>query len=162
MSFQAQYYMPADEVLRELGRLQVVHSHLDHALRLGIKRMLGLSIDDPGYWTETRGMAGALRERLRQLIVERYRGDENTADMLNKVLDDAEEATEARNRVVHAAWMKTPEQGPFLHDRDNSLRDHVKYEPPTQIDLAELSGRIQRIHSVLDYVTRKLLQFPSL
>ena len=31
--------------------MQVLHSQLDHTLRLAIKRMLGISIDDPGYWT---------------------------------------------------------------------------------------------------------------
>jgi len=52
--------------------MQVLHSHLDHALRLAIKRMLGISIDDPGYWNETRGMAASLRERARELITQRY------------------------------------------------------------------------------------------
>lgn len=58
--------------------------------------MLGISINDPGYWNETRGMAAALRERARELIAESYSDDEDTADVLNKVLDDAEEATKRR------------------------------------------------------------------
>ena len=46
MSSTGEFYVPDDDILRELGRLQVRHSHLDHTLRLAIKRMLGISIDD--------------------------------------------------------------------------------------------------------------------
>ena len=158
MSAEAEFYVPNDETLRELGRMQVLHSHLDHTLRLAIKRMLGISIDDPGYWNETRGMAAALRQRARELIGQRYRDDEDTADTLNKVLDDAEEATLLRNRALHSVWMKRPDQEPILHDRDNSLKTHVDFTPPTVADLAKISERIERIQRVLNYLTRKLLQ----
>jgi hypothetical protein len=77
MSTEGEFYIPGDDILCELGRMQVLHSHLDHTLRLAIKRMLGISIDDPGYWNETRGMAGVLRERARKLIAERYSDDVN-------------------------------------------------------------------------------------
>ena len=93
MSSKSEFYEPDDAILCELGRLQIRHSHLDHTLRLAIKRMLGISIDDPGYWNETHGMAAGLRARTRQLIAERYGDDDDTAGILNKVLDDAETAT---------------------------------------------------------------------
>jgi len=158
MSAQAEFYVPNDETLRELGRMQVLHSHLDHTLRLAIKRMLGISVGDPGYWNETRGMAAALRQRARDLIGQRYRDDEDSADTLNKVLDDAEEATLLRNRALHSVWMKGPGQEPILHDRDNSLKTHVNFTPPTVADLAKISERIERIQRVLNHLTRKLLQ----
>jgi len=79
MSSTAEFYVPDDDVLCELGRLQVRHSHLDHTLRLGIKRLLGISINDPGYWNETRGMSAGLRARARELIAERYSDDDNMA-----------------------------------------------------------------------------------
>src|SRR6266498_1976075 len=106
MSIESEFYVPGDEILRELGRVQVLHGHLDHTLRLSIKRMLGIAMDDPGYWNETRGMSAKLRKRVRELIAKRYRSDENTADTLNKVLDAAEEATRLRNLALHSAWMK--------------------------------------------------------
>lgn len=52
MSTQGEFCVPGDDILRELGRIQVLHSQFDHTLRLAIKRMLGISIDDPGYWNE--------------------------------------------------------------------------------------------------------------
>ena len=157
VSLQAKYFLPDEETLRELGRLQVLHSQLDHALRLAIKRMLGISVDDPGYWNETRGMASALREKARNLISNRYADDENSADILNKVLDDAEGATELRNRALHSVWMQAPGQQPVLHDRDNASKSHVNFQVPAVADLVAISERIQRIHSVLDGVTRRLL-----
>jgi hypothetical protein len=157
MSSEGEFYVPDDDILCALGRLQVLHSHLDHTLRLAIKRMLGISIDDPGYWNETRGMAAALRERAREIIAERYSEDDNTADILNKVLDDAEAATILRNRALHSVWMKAPGQEPVLHDRDNTLKMHVAFQVPTGEDLTSVSERIKRIQTVLNHLTRKLL-----
>ena len=154
MSAIGEFYVPADDILRELGRLQVLHSHLDHTLRLAIKRMLGISIDDPGYWNETRGMAAALRECARKLIAERYSDNDDTADILNKVLDDAEEATMLRNRALHSVWMKTPGEGPVLHDRNNTLKMHVAFQLPTSEELATISKRMERIQRVLNHLTR--------
>jgi hypothetical protein len=157
MSTQGKFFVPGDAILRELGRMQVLHSQLDHTLRLAIKRMLGISIDDPGYWNETRGMAADLRKRARELIVDRYSEDEDTADVLNKLLGDAEEATELRNRAMHGVWMNIPEKGPTLQDRDRATRIHVDYEPPTVEVLDEICSRIERIGRVLNGLTRKLL-----
>ena len=155
MSSEAEFYMPDDDILRELGRLQVRHSHLDHTLRLAIKRMLGISIDDPGYWNETRGMAAGLRARARELIAERYRNDDDTAGTLSKVLDDAEVATTLRNRLLHSVWMKAPEGKPVLHDRDNTLKLHVGFRLPTVEQVASVSERVERIQRVLNHITRK-------
>ena len=134
MSVQAQYFIPEDETLRELGRLQVLHSQLEHALRLAIKRMLGISVDDPGYWNETRGMAKDLRDKARRLITDKYDDDEHKAAILNKVLDDAEEVTELRNRALHSVWMNEPGRDPFLLDRDKTSRTHINYRPPSPSD----------------------------
>jgi hypothetical protein len=149
--------MPSDDVLRELGRLQLLHGQLDHALRLAIKRMLGISIDDPGYWNETRGMTAALRDRARELIANRFGDDDNIAGTLNKVLDDAEDVTEKRNRALHSVWMKLPGEGAFLQDRHKTLKAHVNYEPPSAVELVALSERLERIRRALDSLTRGLL-----
>ena len=154
MSTMAEFYVPDDDILRELGRLQIRHSHLDHTLRLAIKRMLGISIDDPGYWNETRGMARELRTRARKLIAERYGHDDNMESTLNKVLDDAEEATTLRNRLLHSVWMKAPEGAPVLHDRDKALKIHVGFHLPTVAEIASVSDRIDRIQRALNQLTR--------
>lgn len=158
MSAEAEFYVPDDKTLCELGRMQVLHSHLDHTLRLAIKRMLGISIDDPGYWNETRGMAATLRQRARDLIAELYCEDQDTTDILNKVLDDAEAATLLRNRALHSVWMKHPGQEPVLHDRDICLKLHVNFPTPTVDELLSISERIVRIQHVLNHLTRKLLK----
>jgi len=157
MSTEGEFYIPADAILRELGRMQVLHSHLDHMLRLVIKRMLGISLDDPGYWNETRGMAAALRERARKLIAERYSDDEDASGILRHVLGDAEEVTVLRNRALHSVWMKTPDGEPLLHDQDKTLEMHRAFQLPTVEDLVSVSDRIERIKRGLDDLTRKLL-----
>jgi len=155
MSSKTEFYVPDDDILRELGRLQIRHSHLDHTLRLAIKRMIDISIDDPGYWNETRGMTAALRARARELIAERCTNDDDMADTLNKVLDDAEEATTLRNRLLHSVWMKAPGGEPVLHDRDNTLKIHVGFQLPTVAEVAGVSQRVERIQRVLNQLTRK-------
>ena len=155
MSALSEFYEPDDDILCELGRLQIRHSHLDHTLRLTIKRMLGISIDDPGYWNETRGMNSTLRARARELIAGRYGDDDDTAGILNKVLDDAETATTLRNRLLHSVWMKAPGSEPVLHDRDNSLKVHVGFQLPSVEEVASVSERIHRIQRVLNHLTLK-------
>lgn len=155
MSFTAEFYVPDDDILCELGRLQVRHSHLDHTLRLGIKRLLGISIDDPGYWNETRGMSTGLRARARELIAERYSDDDNMTGTLNKVLDDAEEVTTLRNRLLHSVWMKAPGGEPVLHDRDNTLKIHVGFKLPTVGEVASVCERVERIQRVLNHLMGK-------
>lgn len=156
MTSKGKFYLPDDDILRELGRLQIRHSHLDHTLRLVIKRMLDISIDDPGYWNGTRGMATGLRERARELIAERYR-DDDMAGILNQVLDDAEAATTQRNRLLHSVWMKETGGEPVLHDRDNTLKMHVGFKLPCARDIASVSERVERILRVLNHLTRKSL-----
>jgi hypothetical protein len=154
-SSQYTYYIPEDDILRELGRLQIRHSHLDHTLRLAIKRMLGIPIDDPGYWNETRGMAAGLRDRARELIAERFSSKDDVADTLNRVLDDAELATTSRNRLLHSVWMKGADGKAVLHDRDNASKKHVGFHLPSGAEIASLSERIERIHRVIDHLTRQ-------
>jgi hypothetical protein len=155
MSAQGEFYEPDDAILCELGRLQIRHSHLDHTLRLAIKRMLGISVDDPGYWNETRGMAAELRARARKLIAKRYGEDDDTADILNKVLDDAETATTLRNRLLHSVWMKAVGAQPVLHDRDNTLKVHVGFQLPTVSEIASVSEQVERVQRVLNHLTRQ-------
>lgn len=158
MSAEGEFYVPNDDILCELGRMQVLHSQLDHTLRLAIKRMLGISIDDPGYWNETRGMAKALRDKARKLIDENYSADDDMAGTLNMVLDDAEDATILRNRTLHSVWMKMRgTEEPVLHDRDNALKQHREFKLPTVEELRSVSQRIERIQRVLNHLTRKLL-----
>jgi hypothetical protein len=154
MSTLGEFYVPDDDVLRELGRMQVLHSQLDHMLRLVIKRTVGISIDHPGYWNETRGMSKALRDHAREFIDKKYRDNDDRAGTLNKVLDDAEDATFHRNRALHSVWMKMPGAEPVLHDRDHTLKEHVSFQLPTVEELRSVCERFVRVQRVLDHLTR--------
>ena len=65
------------------------------------------------------------------------------AGTLNKVLDDAEEATTLRNRLLHSVWMKAPGGEPVLHDRDNTLKIHVGFPLPAVGSLSNTSDAMK-------------------
>src|SRR4051812_30835207 len=118
MATLAQFYMPDDDALLcAVGRVIILHGHLDHMLRLGIKRMLGISIDDPGYMSQTHGMTRTLRNRVRSLIDVRFVGEPERKEALISLLDIAEQLSEHRHTLAHAVWMREPGQEPLLHDR---------------------------------------------
>ena len=154
MSMLGRFYVPDEDILRELGRMQVLHSQLDHMLRLVIKRTLGISIDDAGHWNETRGMAKTPRQRARKLIDAKYRDDNDKAGTLNKVLDDPEDVTLHRNLALHSVWIERPGAEPVLQDRDDTSREHRSFHLPTVEDLQRIGDRIARIQRVLDDLTR--------
>jgi hypothetical protein len=62
-----------------------------------------------------------------------------------------------RNRVLHSVWMKTPDEEPALHDRDNTRKMHVAFHLPTVEGMVSVSERIERIQRVLNHVTKKHL-----
>lgn len=161
MAQLATFYLPEDEaLLREVGRVVIRHSHLDHMLRLAIKRMLGISIDDPGYMTETRGMTGALRETVRELIADTYGADDVMVEGLHALLDRADVLSEHRNRLVHSVWMQTPGVEPRLNFREkneNGQYEHREYEVPTVDNLVYVEQEISSVLELLDRVTRALM-----
>lgn len=149
MKAQTQFFIPDESILRELGRLQVMHSQFDHTLRLMMMRTLGINMDDPKYWIETRGMTSALRERAREIINKKYSTNDNMSGLLNKILDDAEEITELRNRIVHSAWIKNPGEQPSLVDRDIATKSHRHFHCPSLGEIRSINERIQRVNRLL-------------
>lgn len=157
VSAEVEYLLPPDNILRELGRIQVLHSHLDHTLRLAIKRIRGIAIDDLEYWAATDYMSAGLRNRVLELVSETYKDDAETANTVRAILARHEEVTLFRNKVLHSVWMTWPGGQEVLHDRDKQLEQHVNYLPPTLNDLVSLGDQIKQVQATLDHITEKLL-----
>jgi len=156
MATLSEFYIPDDDaLLREVARVLIRHGHLDHMLQLAIKRMLGISIDDPGYTTETRGMSKGLRDRVRGLIDTKY-AEPAKRQVLNSLLDKAEQLSEHRHRLAHAVWMREPGQEPLLHDRGKD--GHKAYKLPTVEDLVSVGEQINQVQKTLNRLTQDLLK----
>ena len=66
------------------------------------------------------------------MIAERYRDEENTADILNKALDEAKAATNDRNVALHSVWIRPDGKDPVLHDRRTcSVTSNIRFLPLT-------------------------------
>jgi hypothetical protein len=146
MATTGEFYMPDDELLKQLGRVAIRHGHLDYVMRLAIKRLLGISTDDPGYATETRGMSRELRKTLRTHAAAKLEGE--LLELLESLIVHAEAVTTLRNRVIHAVWMRVPGQEPRLYDKDRN------YPLPTAVQLAHIEQRIDTVLKIINALTR--------
>src|SRR5262245_8065886 len=105
------YKMPSPLLTREIGRVVVRHSHLDHELRLTIKSLLRISITDPMYQNETDMLSGRLRDRIRELAATELATRPDVHDELIGWLNRAEKLSELRNQLVHGVWSRSKTDG---------------------------------------------------
>jgi len=67
MPIEVTSWVPNQARLRAMGPVTICHGHLEHALKLSLKRLLEVSLDDPDYHDKVgKLMAGKLRVRSRQ------------------------------------------------------------------------------------------------
>lgn len=112
------FSVPDDpELLKELGRVAVLHTHLDMALKMMIKSLAGLSVRegrDALRWTT----AGTLRNRIRRLATQRL-GEGKALLKLEAMLQRCEELSRKRNEYVHRVVAEVLDSGnPQLETRD--------------------------------------------
>ena len=162
-------FIPSDEVLREVGRVVIRHGQLDHALRLAIKRVVGVSIADPLYAELTRGMTGVLRTTLKKKIEERYGARATQKDLMGQtaiaeadrlvykgqvlfnLLDRAKEVSDERNWLVHGLWAQENDKTPVIIDKEGD------YTIPTVETLRVVEMKIDELRRVVDGITRNLI-----
>jgi len=149
MADEGYFYIPDDDILREVGRIVIRHGLLDHLLRLAIKRFLGISIEDEGYASETRGMSSALRERLQELTTAKFKDNPDKRGLFESLLAVAEAQTKRRNTLVHAVWMHVPGKAPALYDKDGTA-----YPIPTIEILRDIERMIDVVKNILNFSSR--------
>ena len=103
MSVQIVFKMPTVAVQRQVGSIVIKHGQLDHVRRLAIKRILGISIHDPAYGAETKGMSGKLDLKIQKKLKTSKLDLSQKAELL-QLMKRASRVTRIRNKLVHSVW----------------------------------------------------------
>jgi hypothetical protein len=144
------FHIPDDPAfLQAAARVSLTHAHLDYSLRMCIRTLANVSIEDALEATEYEG-AAALRGRVRKLA--RMRLGEGTALVkLQALLQRCADATRDRNALLHniivADWLG---EHPAMRGPDHSL-----IALPAATELEELADRITRLAVDLNHARLK-------
>lgn len=130
------YKMPSPLPNREIGRVVIRHSHLDHELRLTIKSLLRISITDPMYQNETDMSSGKLRERIKELAANELAAKSDVHDELMGWLERAEKLSELRNQLVHGVWSRSKTDG-SIKVRDTRYAKLLKMPTLKELKVAD-------------------------
>jgi hypothetical protein len=138
------YCIPTDEsLLAAVGRVAIAHAHLDNVLRMTIRSILGMSVNEALDETFRVGSA-KLRERIRHEVRSKLRDKERRR--LDAILKRAEEATEKRNVILHGLWTE-----PVGTAEKYIRRDDKTFGPqPTVDDLKSLLDEVCAVTKELD------------
>jgi len=99
------FSLPNDSVLlAAFGEVTLRHEHLNHMLRMTIKTLARLSVNEAVDATARDGSA-QLRERIRKLARQRLGEGEPLLKLLSLV-ERCTRATDRRNDLVHSVWAK--------------------------------------------------------
>jgi hypothetical protein len=101
-------------VVAAVGRIALRHGQLDYILRMTIKTLAGLSIQD-GLDATARLGSRDLRERIRKLARRRL-GEGAPLLRLEAILQRAAKATDRRNHLLHSLWAHELDGAPVIRD----------------------------------------------
>ena len=135
------FHVPEDQdLLVTLGIITLRHSHLHHILRMTVKTLAEVSVEQALDATARQGSA-ELRQRIRKLAKMRL-GEGNALIQLQALLERCRRVTEWRNDLVHSIWAQEL-------DGDAKVRteDH-KWKPIPTID--ELNALSTELLSLTD------------
>ncbi|MCH8112118.1 MAG: hypothetical protein IH905_09235 [Proteobacteria bacterium] len=137
--------IPEDaELLAAVGKVALRSSLLDLVMRMTIKVITGVSVDDALRAT-ARTPSRALRERVRKLAKDTL-GDGAPFLELEAILNLADKAAEDRNELIHSDWVHNEGGDPVVQDPMKGNRP-----VPTAKELEELADRIEQIYGALNH-----------
>ena len=130
--------IPDKDVQAALGIVAIRHGHLEYILKMTVKSLCGLSIEEA--LTETNKQnARRLRKRIEDEALKTLEKGE-ALEWLIGVLHRSWQASDLRNTFIHNMWAKELD-GPLLMQND----DHTWRLAPTDQELQQLSDEIQVI-----------------
>lgn len=134
------FHVPDDPaLLAVLGTISLCHSHLDHVLRMMIKTLTEVTVEEALDATVFEGSA-SLRNRIKKLAKRRL-GDGTALVQLQALLERCRRATEYRNDLIHSIWAQDADGG------DAAVRtgDHDWKPLPTIDELDALSDELRSL-----------------
>jgi hypothetical protein len=151
MSVQIIFKMPSVAVQRQVGSVVIKHGQLDHVRRLAIKRMLGISIHDPAYEAETKGMSAELDSKIKKRLKTSKLDLSQQAELL-RLVRRARRVTHIRNKLVHSVWACEYRKALMLRD---GTRKPESIPPITT--LKQHVADIDDVRNQLNKLTKALL-----
>ena len=135
------------DYLAFVGGIAIKHAHLDHILRMMVKTLADVSVDEALNATEFEG-SRQLRERVNKLAKKRL-GEGKPLVRFQDMIYRCKQATDKRNELLHSIFAKELDGEIQFRRRDRS------WEDPPSIDW--LSRLYDEIHNlVLELNTARL------
>lgn len=138
-------HVPDDQgLLAALGKVALHHEHMNYAVRMTIKTMAEVSVDEAVLATEYEGFK-QVRERARSLAKKRL-GEGAALIRLQAMLARCGQLTEKRNKLIHGLWAKEL-------DGDAHIRDaHGQHRAvPTVEELEALAKELEQHWKALNF-----------
>jgi hypothetical protein len=140
------FHVPENpDFLQGVGKVTICHAHLDYALRMCIKSLAGLSIEEALDATELEG-SRALRERIRKLARTRL-GEGPPLLKLQALMKRCGDLTTKRNEITHHI-IAMSEKWPVAFHR---LPDHSWQTLPSAMEVEKLAGEITAAANELNH-----------
>jgi hypothetical protein len=154
MAFMATKWLPEDPaLLAAIGRVAVLHGHLEYCLRMTIKSLTGIDVGKSLHETELkdfRKLRCRIEEEARQRI-----GDRDAVAKLLKILDRSRVATDTRNKLVHGFWCKR-DGTPGIRTEHGKKPRVVEFRPiPTIAELDDLANELDQVEGELNSARSK-------
>jgi hypothetical protein len=138
------FYTPSDETLAAWGLMSVRHSSLEHILRMTVKTLTEVTVEEALDATASESIA-ILRRRIRDLARKRL-GEGKALVKLEPLVERSHRVTRRRNEFVHGVWA-------FELSSDEPIfqtNDHKRKPIPTVNELRQLSNDIARLVSEIN------------
>jgi len=138
------FHIPSDkDLLAAVGEVALRHEHLNHILRMTIKTLARLEVDEAMDATAYEGSA-YLRDCVRRLARQRL-GEGEPLLRLKALLERCRRATEKRNDLVHSVWGRELDGEPARKGSANA------WGPlPTSPELHSLAEELMRLTAELN------------
>lgn len=136
--------VPSDkDLLAAYGEVAIRHEHLTYILRMTIKTLANLQLDEALDATTYDG-SRQLRERIRKLARQRL-GEGEPLLKMQALLERCRRATDRRNELIHSIWAKELDGEPIRRSTD-----HTWHPLPTVEDLKSLADELQHLTDTLN------------
>lgn len=134
--------LPDDKTLKLIGAIAVRHSHMELALRMTIKSLIGVAPEEAMDATED-DKSYELRDRVKKLGRRRL-GDGEPLIKLQALVTRAKRATDDRNQIVHSIVAKMLDGPVVMRDRAG-----IYVEIPAEAELEAMANRMAEISEAL-------------